>query len=121
MVDGPEDADPGPGHRPVARVRPYVITGGRIASPSDLPPEAVVKTCSTEARTSLSTEEALAIRLCRDPTSVAELAAALALPLGVVTVIVSDLLEAGLLEAHELAVADDQTFLRRLINGIEAL
>ncbi len=121
MTDEGDDAGPDPGLRPPARVRPYVITGGRIPSPSDLPPEAVVRTCSTTPPRSLTAEESAAVRLCVDPTSIAELAAALGLPLGVATVIVSDLLDAGLLEADELFDADDQALIRKLIHGIEAL
>ncbi len=107
---------PGP-----ARVRPYVITGGRTPSSEDLPPEAVVKSSASTPPRRLSAEEDVARRLCLEPKSVAELASALSLPLGVVTVIVSDLVAAGVLEAQGLARAGDTALLEKLIRGVEAL
>lgn len=104
-----------------ALIRPYVITGGRTPGAEDLPPEAVVKTRVTDAPRPLSTEEAVALRLCLDPTSIAELASALSLPLGVMTVIVSDLIEVGVLEAHGLLRSTDTALLQKLIRGVEAL
>jgi hypothetical protein len=82
-------------------VRPYALTGGRTRGRTiDLPLEAqVVATEGATTRTShLSTEQQRIIELAITPLSVAEVAALVKVPLGVVRVLVSDLSEDGLLQ-----------------------
>ncbi|GAA3856870.1 hypothetical protein GCM10022243_22690 [Saccharothrix violaceirubra] len=85
------------------RVRPYTRTGGRTRSTTALAIEAIVTTNDRADRDALtSTAEHRAIGdLCRLPHSVAEVAARLSLPLGVVRVLLSDMSDLALINVHE--------------------
>lgn len=81
-------------------VRPYALTGGRTR-PSG---EAVDLLSLVHAAENpladamfLEPEHAGVLRLCRRPTPVADLAADLDLPLGVVRILLSDMRERGLI------------------------
>ena len=77
-------------------VRPYALTGGRTRGRTlDLPLEAqVVATEGASTRAShLSSEQRRIVELAITPLSVAEVAAFIKLPVGVVRVLVSDLAE----------------------------
>ena len=108
-------------------VRAFVITGGRSASDTEwLDFETMLEATPllNTYRSVLRFEAALIADLClREVVSVAEAAALLSLPLGVVQVLAGDLLEEGLLEAHrpDGNFANDITLMRRLIDGIRAL
>lgn len=120
--------DPENGHQPssdlppTSLVRPYVITGGRTRSSSDdLPIETMVRVTESAATTSLDFErEAIAARSV-EPISIAELASALDLPLGVARVLASDMASEGLLHTGEAADPNDIALLTQLIEGIRAL
>jgi hypothetical protein len=68
-------------------------------------------------------ERAAVLAECEQPSSVAEIAARVGLPLMVALVLVGDLVGEGLLEASWTAPrqADDIAFLERLIHGVRAL
>ncbi|WP_433285667.1 DUF742 domain-containing protein [Pseudonocardia sp. CA-142604] len=79
-------------------VRPYAITNGRTSSgtaPLDLSTQ-VMALRSGQEPTGVSPEHLEVMRLSRTPMSIAEIAAHLQLPLGVVRVIVGDLIGRGL-------------------------
>jgi hypothetical protein len=64
------------------------------------------------------------VELCQPSMSLAELAARLVLPVGVVRVLVADLVEAAIVAAddpHSMEVATDLRLLERLLDGIRAL
>ncbi|MEU3193808.1 DUF742 domain-containing protein [Streptomyces sp. NPDC006992] len=64
------------------------------------------------------------VALCRSPLSVAEVAAELDLPVGVVRVLIGDLLEAALVRVTRPvppAELPDESILREVINGLRAL
>ena len=113
---------------PQQDVRPYLMTGGRTtATGADVAMETVV-VLTALARNGPTPrqafERAQRLRLCRRPTSVAELAARLGIPLGVAVVLVTDLLADGLLDAataRREQQAFDVAFLERLIAGVSAL
>jgi hypothetical protein len=108
-------------------IRPYVLTRGRTqASGPVLALEAnVTATDRADDLVAGTTPEARRIvELCRPPMSLAELAARLLLPIGVVRVLVGDLLVARALVVDEAAPADpgtDVRLLQRLLDGIRAL
>lgn len=83
-------------------VRHYEISGGRTRSRRRLGPEAIVR-----AATALSWHEGLApevreiVRLCHTATTLAEIAVALTIPLGVVDVLVDDLCTRGLVTVYQ--------------------
>jgi uncharacterized protein DUF742 len=74
---------------------------------------------------SLAPEHLDIVRMCRrEPQSVAELAADLDLPVGVVRVFIGDLLESGLVRVTRPvppAELPDENILREVINGLRVL
>ncbi|MBG0856839.1 DUF742 domain-containing protein [Streptomyces spinoverrucosus] len=112
-------------------VRPYAMTRGRTshAAQHRLDLIAVVVTephvDDPEADPTLSPEHVDIVDLCRDaPQSVAELAAELDLPIGVVRVLVGDLTDAELVHVTRPvppAELPDESILRDVINGLRAL
>ncbi|MER5507956.1 DUF742 domain-containing protein [Streptomyces sp. NPDC059690] len=112
-------------------VRPYAMTRGRTTSPGQhrLDLIAVVvaepQADDPDADTTLSPEHVDIVDLCRDtPQSVAELAAGLDLPIGVVRVLVGDLVDAEFVHVNRPippAELVDESILRDVINGLRAL
>ena len=77
-------------------IRPFLLTGGRTrATVEGLAVESLVQAEPGAATDSLRFEARRIVEICWQPTSVAELSAALRLPLGVVRVLVSDLVAEG--------------------------
>jgi hypothetical protein len=116
-VSGPTD-DTGP------VVRPYAITGGRTRPEHSYPLEALVLTSADGERADSSrTPEVTAIcALCRSSRSVAEVAANLAVPLGVARVLIGDLVGDGLVVVHEPTdEAPDAHLLERVLSGLRRL
>ncbi|MEV7688193.1 DUF742 domain-containing protein [Streptomyces bungoensis] len=112
-------------------VRPYAMTRGRTSSPGQhrLDLIAVVVTEpeaeNPEADPTLAPEHVEIVGLCRQaPQSVAELAAELDLPIGVVRVLIGDLVHAELVHVTRPvppAELPDESILRDVINGLRAL
>ncbi|MBP8535177.1 DUF742 domain-containing protein [Streptomyces sp. MK37H] len=112
-------------------VRPYAMTRGRTRSAAEekLDLIAVVVADSADHRTvadqMLSPEHIDIVELSRDgPQSVAELAAELDLPIGVIRVLIGDLLHAALVRVSRPvppAELPDERILREVINGLRAL
>jgi DNA-directed RNA polymerase specialized sigma24 family protein len=106
-------------------VRPYLFTQGRTRPAlSSLAVEAMVTTTSLGRATSttLPAEQRRIVVECRAARSVAELAAALRTPLGVVRVLIADLVATGLVDVHDTAnPADDIDLLNRLIARVKAI
>jgi hypothetical protein len=120
VADGPRHHD---------RVVPaYAFTRGRTRPVGqELPLEAVVTTTELGIRHggTLSLEGRTIIELCRRPMSMAELGAALEVPVGVARVLVSDLAATGHLELHlpqapEREGGTDQAILGRLLDGLRS-
>ena len=106
-------------------VRPYTWTQGRTRPVQDLALETLVST-SDEGRdlTSIcSAEHAPIAELCAEIRSVAEVAALLALPLGVARVLLADMIDAGLLHMHKngWGSAPDLPLLERVLDGLYRL
>ncbi|KAA9161651.1 DUF742 domain-containing protein [Amycolatopsis acidicola] len=77
-------------------VRPYLLTGGRSRpARTDLELITLVVAVSEEIREAVGPEQAEIVRLCQEPCSVAEVSALLNLPLMVVKVLLSDLIDRG--------------------------
>ncbi|MDR2379419.1 MAG: DUF742 domain-containing protein [Bifidobacteriaceae bacterium] len=90
----------------VASVRPFVVTGGRTQASTDTHLESILEVASqqwlADKGKRLSSEEAAIVRqIATTYLTVAEVAAHLKLPVGVVKVLVSDLAEAGVLVVHD--------------------
>jgi hypothetical protein len=110
------------------RVRPYALTGGRVRSSTELPLEAIVRlsTRSQVDTASLTVERRDICALSAKSMSIAELSAHLAIPLGVVRVIVGDMVTEGILDCHRYEADDEEgrpdlRVLERVLDGIQAL
>jgi DNA-directed RNA polymerase specialized sigma24 family protein len=114
-------------------VRPYAMTRGRTshAAEAKLDLIALVLAQDDEADAEVDDDRTLSpehldiVEHCRvQSVSVAELAADLDLPVGVVRVLIGDLLEAGHVLVHQPvppAELPDESILREVINGLRAL
>lgn len=108
-------------------VRPYARTRGRTRSDYDLPIEALITTVNVmsdnDAR--MNPEHRPIAELCTQVQSVAEVAARLALPLGVARVLLGDMARIGLVNVH--ATAGDATgqpevaLLEKVLSGLRQL
>ncbi len=121
-------ADEGPAwwdHEAGPVVRPYMVTGGRTDPTSadfDLISH-VVATSSLAAETPSPEHQAI-LGLTQEPRSVAEVAARVDLPLGVVRVLLCDLLSGGLISRYDPPSIDDLPdidTLQAVIHGLRAL
>jgi hypothetical protein len=107
-------------------VRPYALTGGRTRPAGEAFDLTSMITAVRGAQASghdLEPEHLALLRLCRVPACVADLAADLDLPLGVVRVLLSDLRERGLIAvAHpEPGRLTDPQLLREVADGLRRL
>ncbi|MBM7862581.1 DUF742 domain-containing protein [Lentzea nigeriaca] len=108
-------------------VRAYAWTGGRTRSNINLEIETLVS-ANDQSRQSagiLQAEHQHVVELCRSPRSVAEVAALMRLPLGVVKVLLGDMAERGLVDVHQTAsaggVAPDLGLMERVLSGLRRL
>jgi hypothetical protein len=110
------DEDAGP------LVRPYAITRGRTPDRQQkLELISLIVSLEPDGTAEyLEPEYASIVRLCQQPISVAELSAELELPLGVVKVLVSDLIERGLV-VHRTSRGSDPALLRQVLHGLHQL
>jgi hypothetical protein len=108
-------------------VRPYTWTGGRTAPVFDLAVETLVSTSEHGHDVAvLTSEEHRAVAaLCRAPRSVAEVAALISLPLGVVRVLLADMADIGLVVVHRSANGSsntpDMALMERVLSGLRRL
>ncbi len=108
-------------------VRPYTRTGGRTRPDYDLAIEGLVSTSDSgwEMEEALLPEHRAICSLCMDTKSVAEVAAHLRLPLGVVRVLIGDMAGMGLVVIHSSdAIVGDRPsmeFLERVLSGLRRL
>jgi len=108
-------------------VRPYTWTRGRTRPAQDLAIETLVSTSAAgrDGTTSHSAEHTAIAGLCVDVRSVAEIAALLALPLGVVRVLLADMIDNGLMRAHRNPTASgsspDLSLMERVLAGLHRL
>ena len=111
-------------------VRPYALTGGRTdpAGGAVLDLISVVVAAgpppTAAASRRLNPEHRKLIGLCQEPMTVADAAADMALPLGVVRVLLADLIQQKLITLQPRRTARPQTnpdLLREVLNGLRSL
>ncbi|MQA07343.1 MAG: DUF742 domain-containing protein [Pseudonocardiaceae bacterium] len=108
-------------------VRPYARTGGRTRADYDLAIETLISTTDQgrNHRGAAITEHKSICELCQRPRSVAEVAAHLALPLGVAKVLLADMANIGLVQVHDTGVlvgdGPSLEFMERVLSGLRAL
>lgn len=103
-----------------ARVRAYVLTGGRTRTQRVLLVETFVSArAAVGAGESLGPEAAAILSFCHSRRTVAEIATALRLPLGVVRVLIGDLERKGLIQIHPDADSvPRREILERVLRGL---
>lgn len=110
-------------------VRPYALTAGRTRASIDLPVEAIIERLAraTEREWAESDQHGRIVSACADRTSVAEISAAVSLPLGVVRVLIGDLVEQGYLKVAATTLTDSssravrQDLIERTLRGLRAI
>jgi len=115
------DAEAGP------VVRPYALTRGRTRHSGDSF-DLVATVMATNARIAdlsvLGPEHMSVLQLARAPTTVADIASDVDLPLGVVRILLADLRELGLIAIRtpvSMAERVDKQTLREVLNGLRGL
>ncbi|MFJ9682367.1 DUF742 domain-containing protein [Streptomyces sp. NPDC101194] len=104
--------------------RLYVLTGdpdGSERAPLDLVTMVVAK---AQPSPTVQPEQAVILRLCRAPLSVAEISAYLGLPFSVVTSLLTELLATGLIESRApvaRATLPDRSLLEAVMHGLQKL
>lgn len=108
---------------PLSLVRPYAITRGRTKPTRVYPLESLLTVVPGQVPPPRSPEDRAIHQLCRESRSVAEVAALMRLPLGVVRVLVGDLVDRGILEVHTAKTdsAHDVQLLERVLRGLRKL
>ncbi|MEU1009408.1 DUF742 domain-containing protein [Streptomyces sp. NPDC088810] len=124
------------GDRKPARVRPYSLTGGRTRFGHVLLVETFVAALEApEERKELTSaplsarvmpEMRAIVELCRRMRTVAEIAALLKMPLGVVRVLLSDLADQGKIRVYGTGTGHgtgrpDRALLERVLSGLRRL
>jgi hypothetical protein len=108
-------------------VRPYAWTGGRTTANVDLRLETLISVAESGARAAVtSPEQRSIVEMCSLPRSVAEVSAVLSIPLGVARVLLSDLIELGVVSVHEtnggsVGGQADLALLERVLSGLRRL
>ncbi len=104
-------------------VRPYMVTGGRTRSDGE---SLALETLVTTTGRGLAIadrrrfEHRHILTACRDPLSIAEVAAELEVPAGVARVLIGDLVAEGMLRIFDSTDTNEQV-IRRLIDGVRSL
>ncbi|MFI9390604.1 DUF742 domain-containing protein [Streptomyces bauhiniae] len=126
------------GDRKAARVRPYSLTGGRtrfghvllvetfVASTAALDAPEERKELANGAAPRVMPEMVAIVELCRRMRTVAEIAALLRMPLGVVRVLLSDLADQGKIRVYGTGTGHgtgrpDRALLERVLSGLRRL
>jgi hypothetical protein len=105
-------------------VRPYTITGGRTPAEAErLDLSTQVKAVRPEQEpVGLGPEHSAIVRLCRHPVSVAEIAAYVKVPVGVIRVLCGDLIQRGLVitrsPSNRPAQAPDHETLQAVLDAL---
>lgn len=108
-------------------VRPYTWTRGRTWPVYYLEVETLVSTCAQgpDLAALSSVEHRAVAELCREPRSVAEVAALLCLPLGVARVLLADMADIGFVVVHRTATnsgdASEFGMMERVLSGLRRL
>jgi hypothetical protein len=111
-------------------VRPYALTGGRTTPAGDALLDLIsVVTASAPSQATANTppltrEQRKLLELCRDPATVADVTADMALPLGVVRVLLADLIAEGLIAVQPRRAAmplASHDLLQEVLNGLRSL
>ncbi|AOS63260.1 DUF742 domain-containing protein [Actinoalloteichus hymeniacidonis] len=108
-------------------VRPYARTGGRTSVGLDLSMETLISATAEPMPFAVAARPELRriTEICAEPCSLAEVAALIALPIGVTKVLIADLVECNGVRVHPpidtQALVMDGAFLQRVLTGLQRL
>jgi Protein of unknown function (DUF742) len=107
-------------------VRPYALTGGRTRPSGEKVDLMSLVSAAGESPAdpmSIEPEQREVLRLCKRPTSVADLASDVDLPLGVVRILLADMRERGLVTIRQPTVSrlTDPRILKEVADGLRRL
>jgi len=111
-------------------VRPYALTGGRTEPAGDMVLDLIAVIAAAgpaPGRAELAKlipEQRKLLRLCRTPVTVADAAADMGLPLGVVRVLLADLIQQGMIAVLPRQAARQQAsaeLLKEVLDGLRSL
>jgi hypothetical protein len=103
-------------------VRPYTVSNGRTRPGVSLDLLSMVASTGEAPPSPLEPDHELALALCREPMSVADIAAQLRLPVAVTKIVVSDLVEWGAVTTEPPRPPDeptDRVVLERVLNALQ--
>jgi hypothetical protein len=103
-------------------VRPYTVSNGRTSPSTSLDLLSMVLSTGGVPQSRLEPDHAQALALCREPASVAEIAARLRLPAIVTKVLVSDLVDCGAVTTQPPRPgtdSDDRFLLERVLDALQ--
>ncbi|MBV9025396.1 MAG: DUF742 domain-containing protein [Streptomycetaceae bacterium] len=105
--------------------RLYVVTGGRAQASRDAGLDLVSLVVSRqEPRPGIPPEHADILRLCGNPTSIAEISSYLSLPFSAIAVLLADMVEREQVEVRAplpAAHRRNTTLIQEVMNGLERL
>jgi hypothetical protein len=107
------------------RVRPFTLTAGRTSPRVELPVEATLRRLGSAAAGPVEAHLIRILDVC-DRRSVAEVAALVAMPIGVVRVLLADLVELGQVRV-QTTIQEDSTYderrdlIERTLRGLRTL
>ncbi|NBM20203.1 DUF742 domain-containing protein [Streptomyces sp. GC420] len=134
LPGNPSDFPRGSGSRPGRRPgrdddpdRLYTVTGGRSRPGSDAFDLVTLVVAECDPAPGMQSEHALILRICQRPTAVVELAADLGLPVSIIRILLSDLLDTGRISARHPRVSrttaelPDPDILEQVLVGLRNL
>ncbi|CAI7975162.1 DUF742 domain-containing protein [Frankia sp. Mgl5] len=107
--------------------RLYTVTGGRSRAGDTAFDLVTLVTSRSEPTPGMQSEHVRILRVCRAPTAVVELSADLKLPVSIVKILLSDLLERGRISARHPSTPNDPSqlpdpaFLKQVLVGLQKL
>ncbi|GHD16714.1 DUF742 domain-containing protein [Nocardiopsis kunsanensis] len=96
-------------HRDESPDRLHVITGGRSSGADGALDAVTLVVAESAPAPGMQSEHAAILRLCRSPTAVVEVAAHLGLPVTVVRILLTDLIDTGQVTARHPVSAPSRT------------
>ncbi len=104
-----------------AFIRPFIVTGGRTEPLQDgLRVETLIRSVPAALSAPLHFERKRIVEMCQAPRSVAEIASALGMPLGVARVLVADLITAGQV-TYQKPADTPISLIERILDRVRAL
>jgi hypothetical protein len=117
--------DDAPSSAPAVRVRAFTLTSGRTTPRVDLPVEATLRRLGAATAGPVESHLIRILEVC-DRRSVAEVSALVAMPIGVVRVLLADLVELGQVRV-QTTIQEDSSFderrelIERTLRGLRTL